>query len=272
MFVLCLVLGAGSAQTVDKEIAFEVASVKVHKPVAGEPPGSSFEGGPGTSDPERITVINRPLRSIIVEAYGIKGLQIVHPQWVGERRYDILAKAPPGATQDQAKAMMRKLLAERFQLRIRRETRLVSVYALVVAKDGLKMKLSADPLPSPNDVPPKTRRFEADRQGLPVRSPAPQAIVEHFEDGIARAMGENRPLWKIASWLSARLSDDRPVIDLTGLKGNYDFSLTWNFDPETNLGNFFSAIEKQLGLKLEPRKLPFEMLVVISALEVPTEN
>ena len=132
--VLLLVVSTAFGQAIDRSLTFEVASVKLNPPHAGEPVGSKFSGGPGTSDPERITVINRMLRTLIIEAYGIRGYQIEHPAWLKENRYDIFAKVPPGTTPEEAKAMMRNLLKERFELKIRREMRDLPAYVLTVAK------------------------------------------------------------------------------------------------------------------------------------------
>ena len=134
---------AAAAQTSDDALTFEVASVKPHVAAAGHSEGSSQEGGPGSGAPGRITVSNRLLRSMLIEAYGIRNFQIEHPAWVGENRYDIVAKVPAGATKQQAQIMMRNLLKERFQLQIRREKRDLPVYALVPAKNGVKMKASS---------------------------------------------------------------------------------------------------------------------------------
>ena len=273
---LCLVPVCGAlAQTSDDSLTFEVASVKPHPPVAGEPAGSSFKGGPGTDDPGRITVINRMLSTLIIEAYGIRAFQLERPEWLTENRYDIIAKVPPGATAQQAKAMMRNLLVERFDLKIRREMRDVPVYAMVIAKDGLKMKPSADdpagqpPTPAGADVLDK---MKTGGDGFFRPPPNVQTILESFNDEGAKATGQRQSLSKIATWLRAR--SDRPVIDETGLQGNYDFSVTW--PPDQNQAGIdyglAPAVEKQLGPKLEPRKMPSEMLIVVSALRVPKEN
>jgi uncharacterized protein (TIGR03435 family) len=260
------------AQAPDDSLTFEVASVKLHPPVGGEPAGSSFNGGPGTGDPGRITVTNRMLRTLIIEAYGIRAFQLESPPWVSENRYDIVAKVPPGATAQQAKAMMKNLLAERLHLQVRREMRDLPIYALLVAKEGLKMKLNEavkPAVPVPASRNPDVLAIDGD--GFPQRPPGLQGIVMSYVEDRAKAGGEKQSLSKIVSWLTA-VVNDRPVIDLTGLKGDYDFSMTWSPDPDSNLGDFFSAIQRQLGLRLEPRKMPTEMLIFVSALKVPTEN
>jgi len=272
LFPLCLLcVCTARAQANDDSLTFEVASVKLHSPV-DEEAGSSFKGGPGTSDPGTITVINRMLRTLIIEAYGIHGYQIEHPAWVEEYRYDIVAKVPPGATPQQAKAMMRNLLVERFHLKIRRETRDLPVYALVVAKEGLKMKPSQEAQPPGPFDPSVLDHLKAGSDGFFRPPPNMQTVFTSYTDEGAKATGQRQSLSKIVTWLAAR--SDRPVIDETRLQGNYDFSLTWSPDQNDagiDYGISF-ALEKQLGLKMEPRKLPTEMLIVVSALKVPTEN
>jgi uncharacterized protein (TIGR03435 family) len=237
-------------QTPDDSLTFEVASVKPRVPVAGAPTSSSMTGGPGTDDPGHITCSNRTLRTLIIEAYGIRGFQIEHPDWVGEARFDILAKVPRDATKQQARIMMRNLLAERFQLQIRREKRDLPVYALTAAKGGIKIKASA----------------ETTTENSP-------GIVTSYRDGRASTIASRQSISKLLTWLTGMV--DRPVLDTTGLKGDYDFNLTWspdyshNGDPNADL---FPAVQQQLGLKLEPRKMPIDMLIVVSARKVPVEN
>ncbi len=278
LILLCLLSVCGAfAQASDDSLTFEVASVKPHPLVAGEPAGSSFNGGPGTSDPGQITVINRTLRTLVIEAYGIRGFQIEHPQWVGDERFDIIAKVPPGTTPPQAKAMMRNLLVERFDLRIRRETRGLPVYALVVAKGGLKMKPSAD---DPAGQPPAPAeglialdKLKTGSDGFRQLPPGAHTVMASYTADTAKVTGQKQPLSQLVSWLSSRVSD-RPIIDETGLKGNYDFSMTWSleYDGAGNDFGLFAALEQQLGLKMDPRKMPTEMLIVVSALRVPKEN
>ena len=271
LFSLCLIPMCGAlALTSDDSLTFEVASVKPHPPSAGGPAGSSFKGGPGTDDPGRITVINRMLSTLIIEAYGIRAMQLERPEWVAESRYDIVANVPPGATPAQAKAMMRNLLEQRFDLKIRREMKDLAVYEMVIGKDGLKMKPSDETRPASGPV--AFDKLKTGGDGFPELPPSAQTILEYFTPEGAKVMCQRESMSKIVSWLSERA--DRPIINKTGLQGTYDFSMTWNPD-QNDAGQDYgllAATEKQLGLKLEPEKTPVEMLIVVSALRVPKEN
>jgi uncharacterized protein (TIGR03435 family) len=270
--LLLLAASAAFSQTSDRRLTFEVASVKLNPPHDGEPVGSKFNGGPGTSDPERITVINRMLRTLIIDAYGIRGYQIEHPAWMQENRYDIFAKVPPGATPGEAKAMMRNLLDDRFDLKIRREMRDLPVYVLTVAKGGVKMKPSQEAQPAISAESLASGRLKADGDGFTQLPPNVQTILESYTGEGAKATGQRQSIARIATWLAAH--SDRPVIDETGLEGNYDFSFKWSPD-QNGSGIDYGlppAVEKQLGLKMESRKVPTEMLIVVSALKAPKEN
>ena len=284
-----LIVRAALAQNTESPLTFEVASVKPHPNEPGGSAGSSEIGGPGTKDPERIVIVNRSLRTLVITTYGIRGFQIEHPAWVGEARFDVVAKVPPGASKQDAKIMMRNLLAERFHLVIKREMRDLPVYMLMVDKGGIKMKPSVPaagmPTEAPVTVDPGTsNRVTTDKNGMPQLSPGQQGLFTTFTSAGYRTVGQNQTIAKILTMLTDRV--DRPVLDMTGLKGAYDFTLTWAPDdlrvsdagspgpavPIAGGPSIYEAIQKQLGLKLDPRKAPIEMLVVVSADKVPAEN
>ncbi len=273
-------------QTAQPPLTFEVASVKPHPSRPGEAAGSTESGGPGTKDPERIVIVNRTLRTLIITAYGIRGFQIEHPAWMGEKRYDIVAKVPAGASRQESRIMMRNLLAERFHVVIRRETRELPVYILTVDKNGLKMKSSGQDTSKPaaptTTDPGKSNRVTADKSGMPQLTPGEPGVFTIYTSGVARTVAQRQSISKILTLLSDYV--DRPVLDGTGLKGEYDFTITW--EPEGTQGaeagsplaggtiasSLYEALQRQLGLKLEPRRAPIEMLVVVSADKVPVEN
>jgi uncharacterized protein (TIGR03435 family) len=180
------------------------------------------------------------------------------PAWMETATFDIVATVPPGATREQANLMLQNLLADRFQLKVHRSTRELPVYALVVARNGPKLKASVD---DPNAPRPRgtmwsggRKRFEFNRQTM-------------------------------AGFAGTLQNDvDRPVIDRTGLEGTYDIRLEFAeikstlpigagpVAPDPQAPELFTALTEQLGLRLESRRGPVEVLVVDSALRQPTEN
>lgn len=213
--------------------AFEVASIK---PSTAEP-GSSGIG----SDIGRITGRNVTLRHCMRSAYGIPEAQIFGgPKWVDEERYDIDAKATGPAGDGEMMVMLRQLLAERFQLAFHRETRPLPGYALVLGKRGLTAKRSA---------PGSGSRSNASRRSIEAEACSMGCLVR-----------------KLAEVLHA------PVADLTATEGEFDFQ-KWTPDDlqarPPSAGDtvargpsIFAALEEQLGLKLEARKVPTEVLVI----------
>jgi len=235
----------------------ETAKVVLHRldPNSGAAPKRSFEvasvkrvpaqpGGYRSSmnlDPGRLTCTNVSLRKMIVTGYNVKDYQLTGPEWLNSELYDITATLPAGASGDQVMPMIQTLLADRFHVELHRETKDLPVYALVVAKGGSKLKAAEFGRGGTNF---DGRRLEASRTGMP----------------------------KLADFLAQRL--DRPVLDMTELKGVFDFNLEWSQDaaPTDSMPDLMTALQQQLGLKLEARKAPVEILVVDRAEKIPTEN
>jgi uncharacterized protein (TIGR03435 family) len=201
-------------------------------------------------DPGRIRCSNVTLKKLIWESHQIKEYQVTGPDWIATELYNVDATMPPGTSGDQVLIMVQNLLKDRFQLALHSESKEMPVYALVVAKSGVKMQSA-----------------EFGRGGTYV---SPGKMVS--KGAFMRNIVEN---------LSRQL--DLPVIDMTGLKGNYDFTLEWQPEvrgeprggavPEAANGpSIFTAVQEQLGLKLEPRKAPIEVLVVDHAEKNPTGN
>jgi uncharacterized protein (TIGR03435 family) len=210
---------------------------------------------------------------MIIEAWGIRGFQIEHPAWLAENRYDIVAKVPAGATKQQARIMMRNLLTERFHLEIRRETKDRPVYALTLAKGGSKLTPVAAPTPGVAPTEIDFAKLKTGSDGFPQAPSGAQTIMTiYMSGGKAKTTGLRQTLSKMVTWLTDVVNE--PVIDQTGLKGEYNFSMLWTPNPsqESEVSvDIFAAVQQQLGLKLERRKMPIDMLVVVSALKVPTE-
>lgn len=234
--------------------AFEVASVKASPPPTGNGPRSSaLSGGPGTPDPGRLAGQNVSLRSLLLTAYGVRVDQLLAPDWMISTAYDVVATVPPDTTRAQAMLMLQNLLAERFKLVVHRETREMPIYALVVDKGGPKLTEAASDGPT-------------------------NGGLSFTFSGAAMHMAADR---MTMSNLTRFLSNDagRPVIDETGLPGRYKISLDYQRDqlstsaPEGPPGaTLAAALQEQLGLKLESRKGPIEMLVVDRAEKTPTAN
>lgn len=320
----------GDAKAAGGKLEFEVASIKPSEPPSGR--GMirvGGKGGPGSDDPGRVTYSFTRIRDLMVDAYGVKHYQISGgPNWLDSERFDIEARVPEGATKEQVKVMLQNLLAERFKLTLHRETKVLPIYALVVAgSKGARLKEStasnAPPAPNsqPNDAgrgeggspPPLPPGFEKGgikigADGCPEAPPMVSGRPGNFmlmTPSGACMISNGQTMEGLATQLSNQF--DRPVIDQTGLKGKYDFRL--RFDPSSmpmvggrgggiqirdggpRLGpgpagdpsdrvvpegdqppGIFNAIEDQLGLKLQAKKGPVDLLVIDHVEKTPTEN
>lgn len=249
--VFVFALGAAFAQS--PQPAFEVASVKPSPPQSVRMFDGMMNGG-GVRAPGMIAYTRATLDDLLTRAYDLADReQISGPAWLDTEPYDIFAKIPPGTTTEQFRAMMRRLLDERFKLTVHHLTKDFPVYELVVAKNGPKFK-------EPGET------STAAKPGMAMR----------FEDGRARLTSHQEPLSMLAGML--RTSAGRQVLDKTGLTGTYDFTLEFSIrgltavpgdDP---LPSLLEALQQQLGLKSEDKKAPFDVVVVDHAEKVPTEN
>jgi uncharacterized protein (TIGR03435 family) len=222
---------------------FEVASVK--RAEDGGPPGDI----PRNMDPSpgHFAMRNVPLRYALEWAYDLKDFEISGPEWIkADERFDIIAKAPGPATDDQMRPMLQALLLDRLQMKIHRETREMNVYVLTRGKGEPKVK-AANP-----DVPPG------------ISGKANGATFVSF------------PLSRLTFLLTRRL--DRPVLDQTGLNGKFDYTIDLaglpgpQNSPDNPAPSIFTTIQRDMGLKLEARKEPISVLVVDQASKVPTAN
>jgi len=227
-------------QTAGAQPAFEVASVKPADPSSRIADLREEPGG-------RLTMRNMTLLRIAQNAYDKRWYWITGgPGWIDNDRFDIVTKADGDPSHEQTMKMLQTLLEERFQLKLHRETKEGTVFHLVVAKNGPKLN------------PPKEKDGESYVGGL-------LGATNH------RLMGHNASL----TLLARRLEDElhRRVIDLTGIKGSFDFTIDYSVDdsnPE-NGPSIFSAMQDQLGLKLESAKGSVETLMIDHA-EKPSEN
>jgi uncharacterized protein (TIGR03435 family) len=249
--VAFLVLGAMvSAQTssVDIEkLQFEVASVK---PNNSGSQNSNMELHPGG----RVTGTNVALGGLLRTVFNLQPHQLVNaPDWIDTARFDIEAKPDreystrEDALAPELLAMLRNLFADRFKLIAHREMRDTSVYALVVVKDGV--------------MGPQMRRSTVDCETVRCR----------ISTNAGRIAGTGTTLSELMRRLSPTLG--RPVVDRTGLSGPFDLELTWSSDQTADTAgpSIFTAIQEQLGLKLESQRAPIEVMV-IDRLERPTPD
>jgi uncharacterized protein (TIGR03435 family) len=238
---------------------FEVVSVRTAAPrniYIGE-----MKGGPGTADPGRFTWEYAPLRTILMKAYGLQTFQLIGPG-LEDGRFDIAANVPEGTTPDGLNVMLQNLLIDRFGLKFHHESREMAVYELKVARNGPKLK-----------TPPDT-------DGFPHTPPGTNAANANYRNGVIRlAFGRSR-ITELAGQLGIEV--ERMVIDNTALTGVYDLHLEYSRDGLRPLGpppavqdpapNLFTAVQEQLGLKLEPAKEPVDVLVVDNINKVAAAN
>lgn len=208
----------------------------------------------------RYEVLNATMLDLIATAYDLDRDRVLGgPSWLETDRFDVIGKMPAGTLPETTRPMLQALLAERFNLVIRSETRPIPAYVLSPGKGKHKMKESAVSTQStgcePRPLPPEPGSL-------------PQILVEcrgMTMEALARTL---RPL--------AGAYVNGPVVDQTGLKGSWDFDLRWNVRGllgEAAQGfSLFEAIDRQLGLKLESQRIPLPVLIVESVNEKPTAN
>jgi uncharacterized protein (TIGR03435 family) len=239
--IVVILISAAGAQP-----AFEVASVRSSKGGEGNR-RENIQASPGS-----LNMRNVSLKSAIRWAYHVMDYQVSGPDGLGSERYDIAAKAAGPAAEDQLRLMLEALLAERFKLTLHRETKELSCYLLVPAKGGIKFHESTTTDGEPVVNPDKTR-MTVEVKGVPATQ-----FVE-----------------MLANILHA------PVINNTGFAGRYDATINFgkyvpdgtgkegSFDPVAMIIN---GLQEELGLKLESKKMPIDLLVIEHAEKAPVEN
>jgi uncharacterized protein (TIGR03435 family) len=233
--VLLLIASAACAQ----KLAFEVVSVK---PSTSTDPRSNAVINDGGA-----VLTNVSLRQCVEAAYGIQDPELVAPDWLETTRFDIQAKPPAAHPKEYLQPMLKALLEERFQLSAHRETKTMPAYALVIGKDGLKIK-------------------------------AVEPGEGNTQTSGSRFIGTKVTMNRLAQFLSRML--DHPVIDKTGSQGVFDIDLHYAWEDLTatapkqpsNGPSIYTALQEQLGLKLQSEKLPVEVVVVDHLERTPTGN
>ncbi|SPE28773.1 conserved exported hypothetical protein [Candidatus Sulfopaludibacter sp. SbA3] len=297
--------GVSLAQAPAGRLEFEVASVKqAELPTPAMVASGKIHAGMKI-DNARVDIGLMSMMQLIQKAYDVKQFQIQGPDWILTTPYDIVAKMPAGATKEQVPQMLQALLADRFKMTLRRDKKEQPVYALVIAKGGSKLELyKPDPETDPaangavtgsNEATIKQsagKQTVSDGTGLQQTvTPSPDGKNLHIEfrkvpmgmlcDGLFRFVG-------------------RPIIDMTELKGDYNASMDISMADiiavqkslglgaggsgggsdanrpadaaSDSFGNSVVSSLQNLGLKLESRKLPVEMLVIEHLEKVPTAN
>ena len=281
------------AQTTEATAAplpsFEVASIKA------DHSGTSFirMGGPDVS---RYVASNVSAKMLITFAYNMRDFQVSGgPAWINSDKFDInakvedslaeqLQKLPRVQQQAQIRLLLQSLLADRFKLTVSHDTKELPIYALVVAKSGSKLK----------EVPPPDAQAGSGRPpAVPPPSganppPVPPGMFRMMigRGGVSTLTASASPISDLVMMLSQQLG--RQLVDQTGLKGTYDFTLQWTSDmglgggvlpvaPDAAGANdaggtsIFTALQDQLGLRLESTKGPVDT-IVIDHIEEPSEN
>jgi uncharacterized protein (TIGR03435 family) len=287
--LFALTRGGAFAQD-DSAIAFEAATIKAF-PTGAPIRMSGCQGGPGSDNPGRIECEYVTLKMLLMRAYKVKSQEIFGPGLLESEHFNIVAKLPQGATRTQVPMMFRNLLAERFKLTLHHEDREMPVFSLMVAKGGLKIKLSS-PAPTDADDPaPAGGKLPIGPDGFPIlrRSSFAGGSVILYRDGRARLQAGNTQLSSLAETFSGQL--ERVVVDETGMTGAYDITLYWTPDPSEPGGrrrsageagstveertpdvDLRAAVEQQLGLTLVSKKIARDALVIDHAEKVPTQN
>lgn len=254
-------LAAGTALGQSAGPAFEVATVRQ---APEEAILDSFVPTLNATPGGTLRLQNRQLKELIMIAYNIGGKQLAGPPWLIDPpgraadvpRFDITAKVPGDATREQVPQMLQNLLAERFKVRLHRESRQIMIYSLELGKDGVKAQAKPD----------GERRASGCARNM------------FGQDGVTRAVCQNMTTTQFAQQLQTLAPGyfrEGPVVDNSGLTGNYDFELAWITQQQRDAGedgpSMFDAIDK-LGLHIDKKRGAAEVLVVDSAERKPTEN
>ena len=326
---LCLALTA-SAAFAQTKLSFEVATIKPSAPldqaklIAAMQSGGKLPIG-ATIDARRAEYLYSDLKTLMTFAYGVKPYQITGPDWMATTRFDIVGKMPEGSTKDDAPKMLQALLEDRFKLVAHRTSAEHPVLALVVGKGGPKLKASAQqPVAIDVDAPLKPGEMKTDGPDGPVRVkvdiatgssvidmglkgkmsykvvPATQSM--HMEFSMVTMTGFADMMTQLMTTLSAG-QGSRQIVDMTGIKGNYDASLDISLaeiiamaraagmdlqglppggpagqgnaptasDPGGTGTSVTDAVQS-MGLKLESRKATVDQFIIDHLDKTPSEN
>ena len=266
---------------------FEVASIR---PAAPFTPGQQVNAGVKIND-AHVTFTSLSLKDYIGMAFKVKYHQISGPDWIASERFDINATLPEGTRRDQLPEMMQTLLTDRLEMKHHRTSKEFPVYGLVVAKGGLKIA----------EIAAAEDATEAAKKPVEVSATGSRGgTTVNYGNGSAFSFGDNK--FQAKKVTMANVADtlarfvDRPVVDMTGLKGIYDFNLESQPEDfqamiirsaiaagitlppqaiqlmERASGDSLPNVLQALGLKLERTKSPIEVVVIDQMLKIPTAN
>lgn len=293
------------AQTAEKPLTFDAASIKPFVPPTG---GRGMmmmmrggRGGPGSNDPGRVHYPSINLKTLLTLAYDIKDFQISGPSWLDSERFEIQATMPPETTKEQFRAMLQNLLAERFQLKVHRETKDLPMYSMVVAKGGPKMKESVEVPETPKDAaspeapPPPPLGGRGPLKMVSVKSNFALRPVASVTGRLNMLLSLSASASIVCPWASSRArpfiinwpNPPRPpkFIGRMGKPEGMNSGMMLLGPPpggerardpgEADLETpptIYAALQSQLGLKLEPKKGPVDLLLIDHMEKTPTEN
>jgi uncharacterized protein (TIGR03435 family) len=334
-FIYCAALSASLFAQTPTKLSFEVASIKPLPPLmtlAEDLKSGKFDLQKlGTTiDGARVDIGATTLSELIIRAYNLKVYQVVGPDWMPSQLFEVHAKIPEGVSKEQIPEMLQSLLEERFKLTAHRENKEQPIYALIVSKDGHKLKeaIADTPTPAAAEDPAKTTgeknsaakgEFVIDSGEGKVKLKQNAGGMEISGGKIGQARINVTPTGVLYEFSKMGMTDfatvlstylDRPVLDMTDLKGSYQvvfemsmaevLSMAQKTLPKLGIslppglgasgdlvgsapgtsglgasdpagGGIFQAIQK-LGLKLDPRKAPFETLIIDRIEKTPTED
>ncbi len=265
LILAAVVSGQAFAQSVQKRPEFEVASIRPYITDAAKVgPGVVDAQMPNLSVNESriVNIVNLNMQNLVMLAYGVGGAQITNAPWRGDpdwtnTRFSIVAKVPADGNKQDVPLMLQTLLADRFHLAVHREQKTTAVYALEIGKGPLKLQeVKAD---DDSSSPSGCVRSYGSRDG--------------WFNANCKGMTSARAAQAIQSLGPGYF--DKPVVDLTGLTGVYDFSVEWAMKALVQEGgdapSMFAAVEK-LGLKFVSTNHAMELIVVDHCDKQPTEN
>lgn len=308
----CLLTACIAAQSTfaPTPVVFDVAAIKAAPDMATVMATHQMPSNIGTHiDGAHVNIGFASLQDLIVYAYSVKPYQISGPDFINVERFDIQATLPAGATKDQVPEMVQALLADRFKLAVHHEPRDLSVYALVVGKDGSQLT----PAPPESFPPPPGKdavtmdtpkgqvsvtssRDAAGNAAVTVAGADGGTLHITTKDGAMALVADRMKISDLTDFLTSMV--DRPVVDMTGLTGAYQVSIAISADDLKAIaratmakmgvqmpgdaaqgaavtdpsGNSIFASVQKLGLKLDSRKAPIDLVVVDHLEKTPTAN